>query len=349
MRKAAFCLLPLFALTLSAQSPVTPTFEEWLASLRAEALTRGISQATLEAALTGLVPEPIIVARDRTQPEQIQSLESYLAARLTPKTIARARTSAESHHELLDKIRAAYGVPGPILVAIWGVESNFGQFTGVRPTVSALATLAYDSRRPELFRSELFEALTILDRGLVKPADLRGSWAGAMGQPQFMPSSYLKYAVDFDGDGVADIWTSEPDVFASMANYLNQSGWSGPAAPGSGSGGTETERWGREVTITRPVMARIDHTVPMRTAGCRALREMTEPRPASEWRALGVKLAGGRSLPASAPPASLVRGQSRHFLVYANYGAIISYNCSNAYAVSVGLLADRIAATAAAQ
>jgi membrane-bound lytic murein transglycosylase B len=332
---------------LSAQSPTSPTFDDWLASLRAEALTRGISQTTLDAALTGLVPEPIIVARDRTQPEQIQSLESYLAARLTPKTIARARTSAESHHELLDKIHAAYGVPGPILVAIWGIESNFGQFTGVRPTVSALATLAYDSRRPELFRSELFEALTILDRGLVKPADLRGSWAGAMGQPQFMPSSYLKYAVDFDGDGVADIWTSEPDVFASMANYLSRSGWSGAAAD-SGSRSTETERWGREVMITRPVMARIDRTVPMRTAGCKALREMTEPRPASEWRALGVKLPGGRSLPASAPAASLVRGQSRHFLVYANYAAIIGYNCSNAYAVSVGLLADRIAAAGVA-
>jgi membrane-bound lytic murein transglycosylase B len=313
-----------------AQEPPRPSFDEWLAGVRADALARGISQATVDAALGGLQPEPVIVARDRAQPETTQSLDDYVSARLSPKTIANAEAAMQSHGPLLTRVRTEYGVPGPVMIAIWGIESNFGTFTGTHPTVSALATLAYDARR-ELFRTELFEALTILDRGLVSPDDLKGSWAGAMGQPQFMPSSYLKYAVDFDGDGHADIWRSEPDVFASMANYLKRAGW------------TADERWGREVHVSKTAMGRIDRGVPMRTAaGCRALRDMTEPRPISEWKRLGVTLPGGRPLPSGSLPASLVRGQQRNFLVYRNYEAILSYNCSNAYAVSVGLLADRI-------
>jgi membrane-bound lytic murein transglycosylase B len=216
------------------------------------------------------------------------------------------------------------------MVAIWGVESNFGRFVGVRPIVTALATLAYDARRPGLFRNELFAALSIVDRGLVTLPDLKGSWAGAMGQPQFMPSSYLKYAVDFDGDGKADIWTSEADVFGSMANYLKMAGW------------TEGETWGREVRLTKAALGRIEKTVPMRPSGCRAVRDLTEARPLSSWKKLGVTLPGGKPLPASSTEASLVRGRVRHFLVYRNYHAILDYNCSNSYAVSIGVLADRI-------
>jgi membrane-bound lytic murein transglycosylase B len=308
-----------------------PTFTDWLADVRGEALGRGISQATVDAALSGLEPEPVIIARDRAQPEAAQSLDDYVADRLSPKTVVQARASAAGRRDLLDRVQAAYGVPGSIMIALWAIESNFGQFTGVRPTVSALATLAYDSRRPDLFRHELFEALTILDRGLARPSDLKGSWAGAMGQPQFMPSSYLKYAVDFDGDGRADIWSSEPDVFASMANYLKQAGW---AADG---------RWGREVRVSKAALGRIEATVPMRTAGCRALREMTEPRPLADWRQLGVTLLSGEKVPALPLEASLVRGLRRRFLAYRNYEAIIQYNCSNAYAVSVGLLSDKTA------
>jgi membrane-bound lytic murein transglycosylase B len=298
--------------------------------VRRDALARGISAATLDAAFAEIrAPEPVIVSRDRTQPELTQTLDAYLDDRLKPKTVARAREMAATHRALLAQVQAAYGVPPPIMTAIWGIESNFGQFVGVRPTVSALATLAFDSRRPDLFRGELFEALTILDRGLVAPADLKGSWAGAMGQPQFMPSSYLRYAVDFDNDGRADIWTSLPDVFASMANYLKQRGW------------FAGERWGREVRISKAAMTRIDRTVPMRTSGCRAVREMSVPRPLSEWKKLGVTALGG-PLPAAAIDASLVRGHKRNFLVYRNYDAIIDYNCSNAYAISVGLLGDRV-------
>jgi membrane-bound lytic murein transglycosylase B len=217
-----------------------------------------------------------------------------------------------------------------MLVSVWGLESTFGRFTGTYPTVAALATLAYDPRRSALFRRELFEALTILDRGVITLDEMRGSWAGAMGQPQFMPSSYLRYAVDFDADGRADIWKSEADVFASIANYLDTVGWE------------PDERWGREVRISQAVMDRIDRDVPMRTSGCSAVRQMTVARPVTAWATLGVLMTNGRPLPRATLDASLVRGEKRHFLVYRNYLTILDYNCSHAYAVAVGLLADRL-------
>jgi membrane-bound lytic murein transglycosylase B len=326
----ALCPLP-FALLRADQDPQPPPFPaDWLAELRREALTRGISQATIDLALNNLQPEPVVVARDRAQPELTQSLDAYLAQRLTARTIARARDAATTHRALLTRVEEKYGIPRPLMVAIWGLESNFGQFTGVRPTIAALATLAFDPRRSTLFRNELFDALTILDRGLVAPDNLKGSWAGAMGQPQFMPSSFLRHAIDFDGDGRIDIWTSEADVFGSMANYLTSAGWD--------KGG----RWGREVRISKTVMAAIDRTVRMRTSGCRARREMTVARPLAEWKKLGVRLGSGAPLPVAKIDASLVRGRRRHFLVYGNYDALLNYNCSNSYAVAVGVLSDRI-------
>ncbi len=320
--------------TPSVTPAPTPTvsFEEWLDAVRTEALTKGISQATLDQAFNNLQPDPVIIARDRTQPELTQSLDDYITARMSAKTLARAAEVAKNEKDVIEKVRATYGIPGPIMVAIWGLESNFGQFIGVRPVITALATLGYDGRRPALFRTELFQALTIVDKGLVTLPEFIGSWAGAIGQPQFMPSSFLKYAVDFDGDGKIDIWSSSSDVLGSMANYLKVVGWS------------EGARWGREVKISKAVMAKIEKTVPMRSTGCRARREMTQARPVSEWRDLGVLEMDGHKLPSASIPASLVRGQKRNFLVYQNYQAIIEYNCSNAYAVSVGLIADKIAA-----
>src|SRR6202008_402254 len=161
-----------------------------------------------------------VLERDRTQAERVLSLETYLSRRLTPAVIRTGQKMMASHRELLDTIARKYDVPGSILVAIWGAESNFGRFSGVRPTVPALATLAYDPRRSALFRRELLNALEILDKGHIELVEMRGSWAGAMGQPQFMPSSYLRYAEDFDGDGRRDIWESAPDIFASIANYM---------------------------------------------------------------------------------------------------------------------------------
>jgi membrane-bound lytic murein transglycosylase B len=314
--------------------PATPdaarprSFEAFLDDVRAEAIDRGLSAAAVDGALAGLSLESVVVARDRAQPEQVQSLDAYLAQRLTSRTITTARQMHRRHARLLGDVERAFGVSAAVMTAVWGLESNFGRFTGTYPTIRALATLAFDGRRA-LFRAELLAALEMIDRGV--PFDrMRGSWAGAMGQPQFMPSSFLRHAVDFDADGATDIWTSLPDVFGSMGNYLKHAGW------------TPGERWGREVAITSETMAAIDRGVPMRAEGCRAIRAMTEPRPLAEWTRLGVKLAGGRPLPVADMDASLVRGARRHFLVYRNYEAILDYNCSHSYALAVGLLADRV-------
>lgn len=306
-----------------------PTFDVFLAGVRSEALARGISQATLDRALVDITPETVVVSRDRSQPENVQSLDGYLSQRLSRRTVNTARQMAARHRAVLRAVETKYGVAPSLMVAIWGLESNFGRFTGTYPTIKALATLAWDNRRP-LFRTELFNALEMVEKGLVNPAEMKGSWAGAMGQPQFMPSSFLRHAVDFDANGRIDIWSSTADVFGSMANYLKNAGWH------------EGERWGREVAVSRPVLDRIDQTVTMRSGGCRAIREMTAPRPLSEWRELGVTLVGGAALPRADIDASLVRGTKRHFLVYRNYEALVDYNCSNSYALAAGLLADRI-------
>jgi len=320
--------------TPAVQAPPQPSFEEFLAGVRTAALAQGIGAATLDSAFAGLEPNPVVLARDRAQPELTQSLDDYLTARLTPARIATARTLAKTHAGVLEQVTKAYGVPGPLMVSLWGLESNFGAFTGTYQTIGSLATLAWDGRR-QIFRDELIAALKIVDAGKAAPGDLKGSWAGAMGQPQFMPSSYLRHAVDFDGDGRIDIWTTLPDVFGSMGNYLKAAGWQAG------------ERWGREVKVTKAVIARIDRQVTMRAKGCRAIRELTVARPLDDWAKLGVKLADGKALPTGATPASLVRGQARYFLVYRNFEAILGYNCSNAYAVSVGLLADAVAAAPA--
>ncbi len=317
-----------------AQAPVTAPipFADWLVQLRQDALARGISQATVDAALTGLEPLPVVTERDRTQPERTLTIDQYLKRRLDRKTVNAARAMADRHASLLAKVSAQYGVPRGIIVSVWGLESNFGRFSGVRPTIAALATLAYDNRRAAMFRQELFAALEILDKGDIDLAKMKGSWAGAMGQPQFMPSSYLKYAEDFDKDGRRDIWGSEPDVFASIANFLQQSGW----AAGKG--------WGRAVVLPKEAGAAIEAAAPLRTVGCEATRQMTEGLPLSRWRSLGVTPASGGQLPKSDSVASLVRAGARNFLVFDNYSVLLEYNCAHAYALAVALLADRIPA-----
>jgi membrane-bound lytic murein transglycosylase B len=313
----------------STGSAARQEFEQFVHGLRAEALTRGISQTTVDLAFADLTPETVVVSRDRSQPENVQSLDTYLRQRLSARTIATAREMSRRHRTLLREIELKYGVLPSLMVAIWGLESNFGRFTGTYPTIRALVTLAYDNRRP-LFRTELFHALEMVEKGLVTPSEMKGSWAGAMGQPQFMPSSFLKHAVDFDGNGRIDIWTSSADVFGSMANYLKNAGWH------------TGERWGREVAVSRATLDRIDQQVEMRQGACRAIREMTVPRPLDAWRTLGVTLRDGRPLPNAQFTASLVRGERRFFLVYRNYDAIVDYNCSNSYALAAGLLSDSI-------
>jgi len=284
----------------------------------------------VEQALAGVETVPVVIERDRTQAERTQPLEQYLKRRVDGKTVRTARELAVRHAELLTRISSAYHVPASVVVAIWGLESNFGRFSGVRPTIPALTTLAYDNRRSLLFREELFSALRILDRGDIDLDHMKGSWAGAMGQPQFLPSSYLKYAEDFDKDGKRDIWDSEADVFASIANYLKQSGWNPAVA------------WGRAVKVSKGIEAKIGQVAPLRVQGCEATRQMSEALTLSRWRALGVRPIGAQPLPKGDTFASLVRTGSRHFLVFDNYGALLQYNCAHAYALSVGLLSDQV-------
>jgi len=332
--------------TASAQSNTPldtsrPPFAEWLADVRAEALSRGIHPDVVDQALNQLSePLPVVIERDRAQAESVLSLEQYLRRRLTPKMTTRGREMFARHQTMLEEVGSRYGVSPRIIVSVWGLESNFGGFSGVRPTIAALATLAWDQRRAEFFRRELFDALEILNRGDIELSRMRGSWAGAMGQPQFMPSSYLKFAEDFDGDGRRDIWSSPPDVFASIANFLKGHGW------------TAGERWGREVKVSEDAARRIAAEVAKRQGTCGAARDMTVALPMKRWQQLGVRLPTGAPLPASHEDAgeaarvndtaALVSGATRHFLVNGNYDALLNYNCAHSYAISVGLLADRI-------
>ena len=243
--------------------------------MRSEAAARGIREETLALALSGVEPLPVVVERDQQQPEFKLSLDAYLKRRLTKATVRTARAQHDRHRALLRRIQRAYGVDPATLVAVWGLESNFGRFSGVRPTIATLATLVYEPRRSQYFREELFQALAILDWGDIDVARMRGSWAGAMGQPQFMPSSYTRFAVDFDGDGRRDIWSSPPDVFASIANFLKAHGW----VPGV--------RWGREVRVPRAAEARLDSAVSPRTSGvvrCSTSASRCRVDLAHDWR-----------------------------------------------------------------
>jgi membrane-bound lytic murein transglycosylase B len=329
-------LLLALALASAQPEPIRPAFADWLRDVRQEALARGIRQEIVDEALGRLEePMPIVLERDRAQAEIVLPLEGYIRRLLTAKRIRQGRQVYAEHRALLDRISKQYGVPARIIAAIWGVESNFGQFTGVRPTIGALATLAWDPRRSTFFRGELFDALEILNRGDIDLDVMKGSWAGAMGQVQFMPSSYLEFAQDFDGDGRRDIWLNTGDVLASIANYLKGHGWE----PAQG--------WGREVVLPARAKRAIASGVARREGSCRATRDMTVALPLQKWRALGVRLPRGRPLPAGTASASLVSGSARHFLVSGNYDALLDYNCAHSYAISVALLGDAIASSGA--
>jgi len=338
-RQVRYTAVVLIALLLSValgQEPARPTFAEWLAGVRSEAIARGVREEIVDAALADVTePQPVILERDRAQAETVLSLESYLARSLTPKLILAGRDAYAKHKALLGEVSERYGVPAPIIAAVWGMESNYGRFSGVRPTVPALATLAWDPRRAAFFRGELFNALEILNRGDIDLPRLKGSWAGAMGQTQFMPSSYLKFAEDFDGDGKRDIWSTPADVFASIANYLKGHGWAAD------------QSWGREVKVTPEAARRIARDVAPRNGTCQATRNMSVALPMSKWHELGVRLPGGKALLTSDATASLVSGTTRRFLVDANYDALLEYNCAHSYAITVALLGDAIVSTKA--
>lgn len=337
VRLATLCSFVLLSAVVSAQAVIPvpgetprPEFSTFVQTLKAQALEKGVSAATVEAALTGLEPLEVVVERDRTQAETVLTIDQYLQRRLTRSFVRTAVEQSRRHRGSLAAIGKKYGVSSRLLVAIWGMESNYGRFTGTRPTVQALATLAWDGRRGAFFTAELMSALQILDKGYIELDRMKGSWAGAMGQTQFMPSSYLAHAEDYDGDGRRDIWTTLPDVFASIANYIKAYGW------------VDGDRWGREVTLPRGGFAPLVQSVGLRQSGCRASREMTVPLPLAKWQSLGVRTAAGGSLPKVDRDASLLNAGSKTYLVYGNYDALLGYNCAHAYALAVGLLSDRI-------
>ena len=307
-----------------------PEFSAFVAQLKEQAIAAGVSAATAETALANLEPLEIVVERDRSQAEVVLTIDQYVARRLTRSFVRMAADRKRQHRGDLAEISRKYGVSSSVLVAIWGMESNFGRFTGTRPTVQALATLAWEGRRRAFFTAELISALQILDKGYIPLDQMKGSWAGAMGQTQFMPSSYLAHAQDHDGDGRRDIWNTLPDVFASIANYMVAYGWK------------DRQLWGREVKVPPGGATRLAASVGFRQTGCRAERELTVPIPLAKWQAMGVRTAAGNALPKVDRAASLLRAGARSYLVYSNYDSLLGYNCAHAYALAVGLLSDRL-------
>jgi membrane-bound lytic murein transglycosylase B len=297
-------------------------FSAWLAGVRQEALQKGISQETVTQALSNIQHNPRVIVLDRKQPESKLSFSQYRQNVLPQSRIDKGRKLYREHYTQLQSVGRQYGVAPEFIVALWGMETGYGSNTGGFQTVASLATLAYDGRRSAFFRAELLNALKILDEDHIRLADMTGSWAGAMGQNQFMPSSFLRFAVDGNNDGKRDIWKSLPDVFASSANYLSQSGWH------------QGERWGRAVKLLQPV--------PEHLTGVNSQKSLIE------WSRMGVVLPGGGTLPTSEGMyASLVLPDGPEgpaFLIYNNYRVIMKWNKSVYFATSVGLLADAIAA-----
>lgn len=311
-----------FALVLLLSTSVIAAeqqdFSSWLNELKAEALSRGISQNTLEQAFVDVnAPVERIIELDRSQPEFMQTFSGYLNNRMSKARVERGQRMLQEHSELFSRLQKEYGVQPQYLVSFWALESNFGDFTGGFSVVNALSTLAYDPRRADFFRAELLTSLRIIDAGHIAADRMTGSWAGAMGQCQFMPSTFMAYAKDGDGDGKIDIWGSLPDVMTSAANYLSRSGWKGD------------ERWGREVVLP----ANFDFA----QSGTDVRKTVTQ------WNALGIKRADGSALGNADLQASVIvpAGVSGPaFLTYNNFRTTMIWNRSIFYAISVGHLAD---------
>ena len=298
----------------------TQTFEVFLEGVRAEARRGGVSQAILTRALSGIRSNDRVLELDRRQPEFTQTWEQYRDARLAQTRIDGGRRAFADNRATLEAVQARFRVSPRVIVAIWGLETNYGGFTGNFNVIESLATLAWDGRRSAYFRAELLAALRILEGGHVAPDRMRGSWAGAMGHPQFMPSNFDRLAVDMDGDGRRDIWENRADALGSIANYLARSGW------------REEELWGREVVLPPgfdPADARRENTKPLR-----------------EWVRMGVRRPDGTALPSVDLEAAIILpggagGQA--FAIYPNFNVIRRYNPSNFYALAVGMLSDRVA------
>lgn len=294
------------------------SFEEWLLDLRAEAMDRGITRETLDTSFASVEATiPRVLELDRSQPEFVQTFSGYMRNRLSDARISRGQQMLKEYADLFSRIQAEYGVQPHYLVSFWALESNFGDYTGGFSVINALATLAYDPRRSDMFRTELLTALRIIQEGHIAANRMTGSWAGAMGQCQFMPSTFYNYARDGDGDGRIDIWNSVPDVMTSAANYLSKNGWRGD------------ERWGREVILP---------------AGFDFAQTGTSVRKTvTEWSRLGIRRVDGAPLGNADMLGSIVLpsgAQGPAFLTYQNFRTTMVWNRSTFYAISVGHLAD---------
>lgn len=297
-------------------------FATFLAGVRDDGLKGGLKPETL-GVLDQLAPLDKVVELDHRQPEFNVTFAAYLTAIMKPERIKKGRALLRENRALMTAVGKKYGVQPRFVVALWAIESGYGQSMGNYPVVASLATLAWEGRRRAFFRNELMAALSIIDNGDVPADKMIGSWAGAMGQCQFMPTTYLKYAQDWEGDGRRDIWRDRGDVLASTANYLSQIGWH------------DDQGWGRKVKLP----AKLDH----------ALVGLDKSRTLKEWQALGVRAANGKALPNAALQASLVvtdvekgDGKGPAFLVYDNFRSVMTWNHSTFFALAVGHLADAL-------
>jgi membrane-bound lytic murein transglycosylase B len=310
-----FCCL---LLLLSSRFIFADDFSSCVAGLQEQAIISGVPEATVKNSLAKVQFVPRVIELDRRQPEFTQTFAGYFEKRVTEKRVNLGRQLLKEHRELLDSLAIKYTVPPQYLLSFWGLETNYGSYLGRMPTLDSLATLACDPRRSKFFTGELFEALHLLSQPGIEPP-LLGSWAGAVGHTQFMPSAYRNYAVDGDGDGSIDLWNSVPDALTSAANFLQKLGWQ------------EGLRWGREVILPK------DYSFD--DVGLRS------PQPISYWRKQGMRTSSGSELPDLDLRASLLLPsgyQGPAFLVYDNFKVIMRWNRSQSYALAVGHLADRI-------
>lgn len=299
------------------------SFEKYVEGLKDEARQNGISELVIEQAFDNVTHKPRAVKADKNQPEKKLTLDEYIPRAVPDWKVKQAKSLYQKHYAELKEIGDAYGVQPRFIVALWGVESNFGKFTGNYRVIDALSTMAYDGRREDFFRKETMAALQILEQGHIAVEDFKGSWAGAMGQCQFMPSSFLAFAADGSGDGKKDIWNSEADVFASAANYLSQSGWD------------DSYTWGRQVKLPQGFDTSIQG------------RSEEKGKYLQEWNKLGVTRYDGRPLPQLDQDikAWLIApddANGRVYLVYNNYNVLMKWNRSYYFALAVSHLADRI-------
>jgi len=304
--------------SIAAPAEAAQGFAQWVADFRATARARGIGEATLRSAFDNVQFLPRVIELDRAQPELTRTVWDYLENTVTAQRVAAGQDKLLQFRNEAEAAASRYGVPPSILVAVWGMESNYGSNYGSTPTIDALATLGFEGRRGDWARAELLAALKILDSGDIGRENMVGSWAGAMGQTQFMPSNFLAYAVDADGDGRRDIWGSMADVMASTANFLSRAGWQA------------NKPWGVEVRLPPGFdFARADT----------ALRQST-----AQWAAEGVQGVEGQALPAFDDGTILLPAGARGpaFLVGPNFRALLRYNNSTSYALAVGLLAQRL-------